>query len=51
LVFFLNGLEITTETTAKAVRGSFATRVYNEPGNTQNTFCAWSNIWAWSFDR
>lgn len=48
LTLFLNGVEITRETTARAVRGRFATMLFNEEGNTSNTECRYSNIFAWN---
>ncbi|PJF36560.1 MAG: hypothetical protein CUN49_04845 [Candidatus Thermofonsia Clade 1 bacterium] len=48
LILFLNGVEITRETTARSVRGRFATMLFNEEGNLSNTECRYSNIFAWS---
>lgn len=47
LILFLNGTEITRETTAKSVRGRFATMLFNEESNETNTECRYSNIWVW----
>jgi len=48
LTLFLNGVEITRETTARSVRGRFATMLFNEEGNRSNTECRYSNVFAWS---
>ncbi|MCE7948370.1 MAG: hypothetical protein DYG88_13175 [Chloroflexi bacterium CFX4] len=48
LTLFLNGIEITRETTARSVRGRFATMLFNEEGNRSNTECRYSNVFAWS---
>jgi len=48
LTLFLNGVEITRETTARSVRGRFATMLFNQEGNRSNTECRYSNIFAWS---
>ncbi len=47
LTLFLNGIEIVRETTARSVRGRFATMLYNEEGNPSNTECRYSNVFAW----
>lgn len=51
LVLFLNGTEIATFEESVADRGTFAIVVYNEEGNSKNTLCRYSNIWAWSYDN
>ncbi|MCS6870809.1 MAG: hypothetical protein RML95_08455 [Anaerolineae bacterium] len=48
LTLFLNGVEITYETTARSVRGRFATMLFNEEGNPSNTECRYSNVFAWN---
>ncbi|PJF32322.1 MAG: hypothetical protein CUN51_01455 [Candidatus Thermofonsia Clade 1 bacterium] len=48
LTLFLNGIEITRETTARSVRGRFATMLFNEEGNPSNTECRYSNVFAWN---
>ncbi|MFQ3536378.1 MAG: hypothetical protein SNJ58_10920 [Aggregatilineales bacterium] len=48
LTLFLNGVEITRQTTARSVRGRFATMLFNEEGNPSNSECRYSNVFAWN---